>query len=187
MWYCFISRSRKAFSEGWETEWSFKIQGCEVIWHETGLKRVYHVALPVSDYCLCHGADQHKLLVAELGGHRILLYVVCLCLVGILQVDDYTSLSWLTTRFLLWCNHHSNTHRWLTHCKKKKNMAINVNSLICLAFYKFYSSTVTVREAGKCAASVSHRSGMCAAQRQPVLLLFHLYHSSPCYGWGCWN
>lgn len=42
-----------------------------------------------------------------------------------------------------------------------------------------YIFTVTVREAGKC--SVSHRSysaSMCAAHRQPELLLFHPDHSS---------
>lgn len=47
--------------------------------------------------------------------------------------------------------------------------------------YTFYSSTVTVGEAGKCSASVRHRSdsaSVCSAQRQPELLLFHLDHSS---------
>lgn len=50
-----------------------------------------------------------------------------------------------------------------------------------LTYYTFYSGTVTVMEAGKCSASVSHRShsaSVCAAQRQPELLLFHLDHSS---------
>lgn len=53
--------------------------------------------------------------------------------------------------------------------------------IVCLAFCTFVSGTVTVREAGKCSASVSHRSdsaSLCSAQRQPELLLFHLDHSS---------
>lgn len=53
--------------------------------------------------------------------------------------------------------------------------------IVCLAFHAFYSGAVTVREAGKCSAGVSHRSdsaSVCAAQRQPELLLFHLDHSS---------
>lgn len=54
--------------------------------------------------------------------------------------------------------------------------------IVCFPFfYAFYSGTVTVREAGKCSASVSHRSdsaSVCAAQRQPELLLFHLDHLS---------
>lgn len=35
--------------------------------HETCL---YHVAASVSDCCLCHGAHQHMLLVAEVCLHR---------------------------------------------------------------------------------------------------------------------
>lgn len=53
--------------------------------------------------------------------------------------------------------------------------------VVCFAYYTFYSGSVTVRESGKCSASVSHRSdsaSVCAAQRQPELLLFHLDHSS---------
>lgn len=56
-----------------------------------------------------------------------------------------------------------------------------MNSSFCHAVDKFYSGAVTVREAGKCSASVSHRSdsaSMCAAQRQLELLWFHLDHSS---------
>lgn len=56
-----------------------------------------------------------------------------------------------------------------------------MNSSPCHGFYEIYSSTVTVREAGKCSATASHRSdsaSMCAAQRQPELLRFHLDHSS---------
>lgn len=63
-------------------------------------------------------------------------------------------------------------------------MAINewwINSSPVFTFSKFYSGSVTFREAGKCRASVSHWSdsaSVCAAQTQPWLLLFHLDHSS---------
>lgn len=56
-----------------------------------------------------------------------------------------------------------------------------MNSSFCHAVDKFYSGTVTVREAGKCSATVSHRSdaaSMCATHRQPELLRLHLARSS---------
>lgn len=56
-----------------------------------------------------------------------------------------------------------------------------MNSSFCHAVDKFYSGAVTVREAGKCSATVSHRSdaaSMCATQQQPELLRLHLDRSS---------
>lgn len=83
----------------------------------------------------------------------------------------------------LWRNCHSTTHRWLTHAHivKMYGKSRLINSSPCHSFYEFCSGTVTVREAGKCSATVSHRSdsaSMCAARRQPELLRFHLDHSS---------
>lgn len=56
-----------------------------------------------------------------------------------------------------------------------------MNSSFCHAVDKFYSAAVTVGEAGKCSATVSHRSdaaSMCATQQQPELLRLHLDRSS---------
>lgn len=85
-------------NEGRETELWFKIQDCLGQSTRSKLETCfYHAEASVSDGCLCHGADQHMLLMAEVCVHR---NSVCARLVGVLQVDDYTSPPWLTTRFL---------------------------------------------------------------------------------------
>lgn len=46
------------------------------------MKHANHVAASVSDCCLCHGSDQHMLLVATLCVHRTLFCAcvyVCVC------------------------------------------------------------------------------------------------------------
>lgn len=134
--------------------------------------------LSVSDCCWYH--DQQKLFVVKSGVHRIMFCVVLvracvyLHLVGILQVDDYTSLSWLTTRFLPWCNYHCNSLRWLTHVKKKKEKEMGQLMWI-------HSSSVVLFIHFKVALSQSGNLGNMAPCQPQVRLDGVLLRSSQCW------
>lgn len=147
-------------------------------------KCLRHVAASVSECCLCHGADQHMLLVAEVCVHRMFSVCVCarlnvcVCLVGVLQVDDYTSPPWLTTRFLLWCNRRSNTLRWYTHCKNVWQLMTDdfTHHLSRFFFFNFIFISILQSQSGKLGNVVPVSA---TGQTQPACVL--LRGSRSCY------
>ena len=127
--YCLKVNESSVSEAGREMEWTYSFQGCYPTCLATGSKHASIMWQHLSVTVVCVTGLINTCCVFS---EYVVLHV-CVCLVGILQGYDYTS-PWLTTRFLLWCNCHSNTHIE----KRLWNQRLMILLIISLVFFFFF-------------------------------------------------